>query len=302
MLLRFNKDPSQTIGQAWLSRTAFWHTQNHWTKDSDRRFRRPDRTPLILSGHGVSLRVDNGTFFIRGGRTHYPQKVEEYRFFPGARDLPSRIIILDCSGAITFDVLDWLSLQGVPLIRVNWKAEVVTVLGSMLGQSVDDKKADEQRKARRAGQTLEIATDLIRKKVENSIETLRIAVPPFEAREKALTVLTNTVTKLSAEPPQSTTELLGMEGSAAYAYFSGWQPILLKWVGTKRRPIPVEWHTVGPRNSDKNLNLGKNNRATHPLNAILNYAYAVLEAQIRIQIVAEGLDPSISYLHVSRPE
>lgn len=34
---------------------------------------------------------------------------------------------------------------------------------------------------------------------------------------------------------------------------------------------------------------------------MLNYAYGVLESQVRIAAVAVGLDPTIGYLHVSRP-
>ena len=39
--------------------------------------------PLILCGHGVSLRVDKGSLLIRDGFTHYPQPEETYRFFKG---------------------------------------------------------------------------------------------------------------------------------------------------------------------------------------------------------------------------
>jgi CRISPR-associated protein Cas1 len=34
---------------------------------------------------------------------------------------------------------------------------------------------------------------------------------------------------------------------------------------------------------------------------MLNYAYAVLESQVRIASVAQGLDPTIDYLHACRP-
>jgi CRISPR-associated endonuclease Cas1 len=46
---------------------------------------------------------------------------------------------------------------------------------------------------------------------------------------------------------------------------------------------------------------GRNRHATHPVNAMLNYAYAVLESQIRIATIAQGLDPTIGYLHSCRP-
>lgn len=46
---------------------------------------------------------------------------------------------------------------------------------------------------------------------------------------------------------------------------------------------------------------GRNRHATHPVNAMLNYAYAVLESQVRIATVSGGLDPTIGYLHTCRP-
>jgi len=48
--------------------------------------------------------------------------------------------------------------------------------------------------------------------------------------------------------------------------------------------------------------VGYNNRhAGHPVNAMLNYAYAVLESQVRIATVSQGLDPTFGYLHACRP-
>lgn len=37
------------------------------------------------------------------------------------------------------------------------------------------------------------------------------------------------------------------------------------------------------------------------MNAILNYAYAILESQVRIEVVAAGFDPSIGFLHANGP-
>jgi len=41
----------------------------------------------------------------------------------------------------------------------------------------------------------------------------------------------------------------------------------------------------------------KNWKAAHPINAMLNYAYACLEAQIRINLIAEGYAPRLGILH-----
>ena len=55
---------------------------------------------------------------------------------------------------------------------------------------------------------------------------------------------------------------------------------------------------VGQRQS---LVSGSNRNANHPVNAMLKYAYGVLESQVRIATVTSGLDPGIGYLHACRP-
>jgi CRISPR-associated protein Cas1 len=60
----------------------------------------------------------------------------------------------------------------------------------------------------------------------------------------------------------------------------------IKWRGTSRRPIPDNWHFIGPRSSP--YHLAGNRNAAHPLNAMLNYAYAALESEIRIKAIADG--------------
>jgi hypothetical protein len=44
--------------------------------------------------------------------------------------IPERIILLDGSGSISFDVLSWLAEQKVSFIRINWKGEIVCVVGA----------------------------------------------------------------------------------------------------------------------------------------------------------------------------
>jgi radical SAM protein with 4Fe4S-binding SPASM domain len=108
-------------------------------KSSRRRaLRERSSQPLILCGHGVLLRVEKGAPTIRNGFTHYPQKQETYRFFKGELTIPPRIIMLDGSGSVSFDVLAWLSEQNVSLIRIDWQGNVQTVLanngyGSVVG-------------------------------------------------------------------------------------------------------------------------------------------------------------------------
>ena len=90
--------------------------------------------------------VKHGALLIRSGFTHYPQKREEYRFFPADDRLPSRIIIVDGSGALSLDAIEWLSVQRVPLIRLDWRGNVQTVIGGN-GFAIDPKRQYEQMEA-----------------------------------------------------------------------------------------------------------------------------------------------------------
>ena len=62
-------------------------------------------------------------------------------------------------------------------------------------------------------------------------------------------------------------------------------------------PTPPAWCTIGPRSSLLAEKTSKNRNATHPINAMLNYAYAVLLGQLKIQLVSEGYDPTIGIMH-----
>jgi CRISPR-associated endonuclease Cas1 len=241
--------------------------------------------------------VDAGTLLTRTGFTHYPQSREEFRYFRGDLDRPARIILLDGSGSISFDVLDWLAEQEIPLIRISWTGEVVTVIGAN-GYSADREKIEWQRQTRaNPVARLEFCRALIREKIANAVVTLDQVIPKSPARVSASAMLMSKLQQLDFRPPATVDALRGVEGQAAGAYFGAWQGIPLKWKSEKRRPIPEAWRTLGPRSSTRAEIVPQNRFATHPLNAMLNYAYAVLESQIRIQAVSEGYDPSIGIMH-----
>ena len=279
----------------WAKRAEYWGSQkapkprNHGG--------RKDRQPLILSGHGVRLSVDHGALLVQNGFTHHPQKREEWRFFPGDRRLPSRIVILDSSGSLSFDVMTWLSTKKIPLVHINWQGEVVTTLGGV-GHSADPQKVATQRDTLQNGRGLQIAIQLIRDKISGCMDTLEQVLPASLERERALAKQAKALTVLEGDPPSTMEALRLIEGRAALAYFTAWQTIPLRWKGIGKRPIPDEWQRVGLRQSSLS---GTNRHATHPVNALLNYAYALLETEVRIAVVAAGLDPTIGYLHACRP-
>ena len=112
----------------WASRSSYWLKESE-SKGSRRRREREEQ-PLILTGHGLSLRVDKGCLLVRDGNTHYPADRREWRFFKSALDIPPAFIILDGSGEITLDAMDWLATQAVPLIRLRWDGQFASIMNS----------------------------------------------------------------------------------------------------------------------------------------------------------------------------
>ncbi|MGC2415536.1 MAG: CRISPR-associated endonuclease Cas1 [Stellaceae bacterium] len=246
----------------------------------------------MLGGHGVRLRIDRGSLFVQNGFTHYPQQREEWRFFPGHPDLPSRIVVVDAEGSITFDVLAWLSAQGIPLVQLDWRGKAIVVAGAH-GYIADPKLVQAQRSVQTDdARRLAICRWLVAEKIAGTLETLETAIPASPARETALREGQASAHQMRTEPPQSADVLRGIEGRVAQAYFRAWRPIELDWTG--RKPVPDEWHQIGPRVSPKT---GTNREATHPVNAMLNYGYAILESHVRMAVSAAGLDPYLGYFH-----
>ena len=281
----------------WAERSALW-LEGAEARPQGRRTRRAARRPLILIGHGVSLRVDSGTLLIRNGFTHYPQQREEWRLFPGHWRLPSRIVVLDADGGLSFDVLAWLSAQAIPLIQINWRGETVEVVGGT-GSAVDPHLVEKQLTARENGVGQHVAQLLISEKIANCIDTLRRAFPEWPAATSAIQQLERDAAAMKQQPPASIAGLLGVEGRVAEAYFRAWRSYPLRWVRTGRRPVPDDWKQLAPRLSRASGKSHRNRNATHPVNAMLNYAYGVLESEVRAQVLGAGLDPTIGYLHGS---
>jgi CRISPR-associated protein Cas1 len=279
---------------AWATRSSMW--QSRVAKASARRTKRAKAQPaLILAGHGVSLRVEGGALTIQSGYTHYPQKREIIRYFRGDVALPERIVLLDGSGSISFDVLSWLAEQKVSFIRIDWKGDIICVAGAS-GYSANPHRVRWQLETREnPKQRNEYCRSIITRKIEASIITLEKSILRSDKWERAMNSAYAALSRLEETPPETIIELRSLEATCAASYFRSWVGMPIKWRGTSRRPIPENWHFIGQRSSP--YHLAGNRNAAHPVNAILNYAYAALESEIRIKAISDGYDPTMGIMH-----
>lgn len=275
---------------------------DHWLSACDiavpnRRRRERQQSPLFLCGHGLSIRIDKHTLLIRDGNTHYPAKERTWRFFKGTLDIPPRIVVVDGSGEITLDALRWLAEQNVSLILLGWDGSASSVQ-AQTGYISDSQKVEWQRKVANSNKlTLDFATKNIVRKLQEAVITLETNFGHSKLARKSLAGITSELEQLQLRRYRNLPDLLGAEGGAAAHYFRVWNDLEISWKGLKHYPIPDDWLVYRSRSSLNDQVRPDNRNATHPVNAMLNYAYAILYRQTFIQVVAEGYDPNLGIMH-----
>jgi CRISPR-associated endonuclease Cas1 len=281
-------------GSEWAERSEFWMSYSPPQKRRGPKKKYHYREPLILCGHGIRIRVDHQTLLIRTGLTHYPQKPEGIRLFPGDANLPDRLVILDGSGGVSFDALNWMAEQRIEFVRLDWRGEVSSIGGGS-GYCARPEIVEMQRALRGTKREMQIARSLIGQKIASSIETLKATLPKSEGRDAAIKSLASRLCKIR-DPRAliSKQQLLGLEGVCAAEYFKAWAGMPLNWKAKSRKPRPPNWSHIQSRGMVWRDN-SKN--ARHAFNAMLNYGYGILINRVRSEVVAAGFDPAIGILH-----
>jgi CRISPR associated protein Cas1 len=86
-----------------------------------------------------------------------------------------------------------------------------------------------------------------------------------------------------------------IESQGAAAYWSAWRTLPVNFPKKDLPRVPDHWRCFRARVSPLT---GSPRLAVNPINAILNYLYAVLESEARLAASALGLDPGLGVLHV----
>jgi len=287
------------IAGEWAIRSEFWIAENGKLQ-MKRRVRERNVNSLILTGQGTSMRIEQGALIIRQGFTHYPQKQDCHRLFKGDLALPRIIILLDGSGSLSFDVLNWLGEQGVGLARITGDGGLA-VMASGAGFTANPERLKWQFDVQGNPKLrMEFARNLISRKLENCISTLQSQFTESPTRRLAIEKAEIGIGRLNADGIAEMDAVRAIEGECAAAYFAAWAEITMQWKAEGRYPVPDGWRAFRSRSSILTGRKAKNWKASHPINAMLNYAYAVRAAQLQIEAVADGLDPFTGIMHHSR--
>ena len=239
-------------------------------------------TVLVVDGHGVSVTVERGRLLVRDGAGRNRQE----RSFGKVTHGLSRAVLLGSTGSISIAALHWLRDQGVPLITLDDDSRPLCTSTA----TVEDARLYRQQAlAPDTAAGLTVARYLLGEKLRGQLAL----VSHVTHSDDLVAAVADELERL--EHATEMDELLSCEREAALAYWSGWTTIPVRFGRSGAECVPEHWQYFAQRHSPLT---SAPRSAVNPANAILNYLYALLEAEARIACHTIGLSPTLGIVHV----
>jgi len=237
---------------------------------------------LVADGYGISLRVLYGKLHIEDGIGPHRRSIALERAGSGLE----RLVLLGKSGTVTLEALAWLRAIGATLVQLSPSGDVLahSVPFGYEGQPIRRAQA----LAVATGLDVEVARGLIARKLTGqraNLSRLRVNLQGFDTLCEAL------------EHADSIEQVRVCEAQAAAIYWNAWSSVPIRLRDRDLARIPARWARYDSRAS---ILTGAPRAATNPVNALLNYTYALLESETRVALLAAGLDPTLGVLHADQ--
>jgi CRISPR-associated protein Cas1 len=200
-----------------------------------------------------------------------------------------RIAIIGHAGTISLDAIRWLHDVKIPLIHLDADGRVLALVGPDAPDHPQLRRG--QALAAHCDEGLAIARRLLTHKLAGQRELVRemvwgqVALGPLEVAKRSLLEATDMIGLRTAE------------AHAAGAYWRVWEHIPVAFTRKDEAGVPAHWRQFGSRSSPLT---GSPRLAANPANAMLNYLYAMLEAEARIALLAVGCDPGLGIQHADQ--
>jgi CRISPR-associated endonuclease Cas1 len=246
----------------------------------------PRHGAVTLYGYDIRVRVDRGHLILEDGIGSNRRCARLPRVGHGLR----RLVVIGSDGFISFAALRWLADQDAAFVMLERNGKVLTATGPV--PSSDARLRRAQALALQSGAALRIVRELIDHKIANQAQVAR-----DKLRDSALA---QTIEQLRTSVVSAGTihELHMLESAAAATYWSGWETVPVNFPKSDLPRVPEHWKLFRVRRSPIS---GSQRLAADPVNAILNYLYALLESEARLAVAALGLDPGLGFLHLDSP-
>jgi CRISPR-associated endonuclease Cas1 len=203
---------------------------------------------------------------------------------------PRRLILLGTSGQITLAALQWLYDVQASIVQIGYDGSVIFA-STPSGTTIPELRRV-QALARDTPLGIEIMRKVIIRKAKGQLAICALLNEDDRGVRSRIEKFIGEMDNAS-----SLDDLQLLESLIAHIYWKQWAAVPILFARKDVSRIPDNWVSFGTRISP----LSKSpRRACGPGNAILNYLYALLEAETRIACLAVGLDPCIGIMHVDR--
>jgi CRISPR-associated endonuclease Cas1 len=246
----------------------------------------PEHGVVVLGGYGIKAHVDKGHLILEDGIGAIRKRGRFARVGHGLR----RLVVIGSDGMVSLAALRWLSDQGAALAILERDGKVLTVTGPVRPSDARLRRA--QALASHAGADVVIARELISQKLAGQEQVARKHLNDSDSAEQIGGY------RLDLAETETMDAIRTLEARGAAAYWAAWSDVQVTFPKNDLQRVPDHWRTFGAR---KSLLTGSRRLATNPPNAILNYLYAILEAESRLAAAALGLDPGLGFIHNDAP-
>jgi CRISPR-associated endonuclease Cas1 len=242
---------------------------------------------LVADGAAMRIGVDRSALVVDDG----VGESRRSRRFERATHGLNRIVVLGGSGSISIEALHWCRRLGIAVLVLA--PDGTASLASTPRFTDDARLRRIQARALDEPVGMDLACRLIAAKLTGQADLLASRFNDWDTAA--------TITELAqvASVADDIDELRQIEASGASLYWQSWarrpecEP---RFVTRDLRRIPPHWTRYEGRRSVL-AGVTSNRKAERPVNAIINYLYALLEAEAVLACHVVGLDPGLGLVH-----
>jgi CRISPR-associated endonuclease Cas1 len=198
--------------------------------------------------------------------------------------------MIGSDGFITLEALRWLADQNAAFVMLERDGHVLATTGPVRPSDARLRRA--QALAEHSGAALCIARELINRKLAGQERVVR---------DKLLDPKTAEIIaqfRADVERAETMHAVRWLESQGASAYWSVWRDLPICFPKNDLHRVPDHWRAFDTRKSPLS---GSQRLAANPVNAILNYLYAVLESEARLAAATLGMDVGLGFIHNDAP-
>jgi len=243
---------------------------------------------LVLDGYGLTVGVSRGHLVLADGLGSHRRT----RRLPRAQRTVRRIVILGHTGHLSLEAVRWCTDTGITLTQLDTDGTLLLTAG---GTQHDDPRL---RRAQAAAATTPVGERIAEALLRAKLDGQRHVATTLGADTTA-----TQIDQLAAQLGQAggLAGMRNLEARAGNAYFAAWASrARCRFANKHRDRVPDHWPHFGARTSPLHQGGKSPRRAADPINALLNYTYALAESECRLALLALGLDPGLGIIHTDK--